>query len=67
MLIRYTCRDMGLSCPFVVKGETVEEVARKALEHIQEKHADEFNSIRSKEQIEDMLKVLARSTRVVVS
>jgi len=66
MLIRYACRDMGLNCPFVVKGETIEEVTRKALEHVREKHADEFNSIRSPAEIEEMSKALMRSTRVVV-
>jgi predicted small metal-binding protein len=65
MLIRYSCMDMGLSCHFMVKGETAEEVAQKALEHIQEKHSDEFNNITTPAQIENMLKVLARSTRVV--
>jgi predicted small metal-binding protein len=65
MLIRYSCKDMGLNCPFNVKGQTIEEVTHKALEHIQENHADEFNSILSPEQITDMYKVLARSTRVV--
>lgn len=65
MLIRYSCRDMGLNCPFMVKGETVEEVTKKALEHVREKHGDEFNLIHSPAQIEQMEKALARSTRVV--
>ena len=41
MLIRYTCRDMGLKCPFVVKAETQEEVIQKALAHIREEHTDD--------------------------
>jgi predicted small metal-binding protein len=65
MLIRYACKDMGLNCPFVVKGETVEEVTQKALEHVREKHADNFNSIHSQAQIDEMQRALARSTRVV--
>jgi predicted small metal-binding protein len=65
MLIRYSCKDMGLNCPFNVKGATIEEVTHKALEHIQEHHADDFNIIHSPEQIEEMYKILARSTRVV--
>ncbi len=67
MLIRYACKDMGLSCPFVVKGETLKEVTEKALEHVREKHADDFNIIQSPVQIEEMRKALARSTRVVIS
>jgi predicted small metal-binding protein len=66
MLIRYSCKDMGLNCTFVIKGETLEEVTMKALEHVREKHADSFNIIHSPAQIEEMQKALARSTRVVV-
>ena len=65
MLIRYSCKDMGLNCAFVVKGETLEEVINKALEHVREMHAGDFNIINSQAQIEEMQKALARSTRVV--
>jgi predicted small metal-binding protein len=65
MLIRFSCKDMGLSCPFVVKGKTVDEVTQQALEHIREQHAQEFNIIDTPAQIESMRQSLARSTRVV--
>jgi len=65
MLIRYSCKDMGLDCAFVVKGTTMEEVMQKALEHVREQHANEFNTIRSAAEIDQMQKALARSTRVV--
>ncbi len=65
MKIQYTCKDMGLNCPFVVRGETVEDVVQKALEHIQENHSQDFNSIQTPAQIDEMQKSLARSTRVV--
>jgi len=65
MLIRYSCKDMGLNCSFVVKGETLDEVTKKALEHVQEKHTDDFNLIQSPGEIVQMEQSLARSTRVV--
>jgi predicted small metal-binding protein len=65
MLIRYSCKDMGLKCSFVVKGETLEEVTKQALDHVRENHTREFNSINSLEEIEQMERALARSTRVV--
>lgn len=65
MLIRYACKDMGLNCPFIVKGSTMEEVMQKALEHVRSEHADDFNLIHTSEQIEQMRQALARSTRVV--
>ncbi len=65
MLTRYSCKDMGLNCAFVVKGETLEEVAKKALEHVLEKHTGDFNNIQSPEEREQMEQALRRSTRVV--
>ena len=66
MLIRYSCKDMGLNCSFTVKGKTVEEVTQKALEHVREQHANDFNNIHSPAEIEQMEQALMRSTRVVV-
>jgi len=65
MLIRYTCKGMGLKCPFVVDGVTLEEVSKKALEHVLEKHSNDFNSITTPAEMEKMKQSLARSTRVV--
>lgn len=65
MLFKYACKDMGLRCTFSVKGETVEEVTKKALEHVRENHAADFNSINSPAEIEQMKRALARSTSVV--
>jgi predicted small metal-binding protein len=67
MLIKYACKDMGLNCAFVVKGETLDEVTQKALEHVREMHANEFNTIHSPAEILQMEQALARSTRIVVS
>ncbi len=67
MLFKYTCKDMGLNCTFMVKGETLEEVTRQALEHVREKHKDDFNSLNSPGEIEKMAQALSRSTKVVAS
>ena len=32
------CKDVGLNCKFVAKGETVNEVLKKATEHAREHH-----------------------------
>jgi predicted small metal-binding protein len=65
MLIQYTCKDMGLDCPFRIKGDTIENVIEKALEHIREQHTEDFKAFLSPVEIESMKKSLARSTRVV--
>jgi len=56
---------MGLKCTFTVKGETIEEVTKKALEHVREAHSSEFNALHSPSEIEQMERALARSTCVV--
>ena len=64
MLYRYSCKDMGLPCDFVIKCETQEEATQKALEHVREKHSQDFNPINSPTEINQMKKSLARSMRV---
>ena len=65
MLIRYSCKDMGLKCSYMVKSESQEDVIQQALAHVLENHTLEFNSIQSPEEIERMEKALALSTRIV--
>jgi len=65
MLIRYSCKDMGLNCSFVYKGVTLEEVSRRALEHVRAEHAKDFNVLDDPYKVEQMRQALARSTRVV--
>jgi predicted small metal-binding protein len=65
MLIKYSCKGMGLNCPFFLTGETVEEVTKKAFEHVREQHVNDFNSFESPTEIEQMEQALARSTHVV--
>jgi predicted small metal-binding protein len=65
IMIQYACKDMGLKCDFHVKGQTLDEVTKKALEHVREMHASDFNSMHTPAEIETMQKALARSTRVV--
>ncbi len=39
------CRDLGMDCNHVVKGENNEEIIKGALEHASEVHADMLASI----------------------
>jgi len=56
---------MGLACSFMVKCETLEEVTRKAMEHVQQNHANDFNNVVTPVEVERMERALSRSTRVV--
>ena len=65
MLIRYACKDMGLNCTFLIKGESLEDVVLKALAHVKENHAKDFNSLHTPAEVEQMKQSLARSTRII--
>jgi predicted small metal-binding protein len=56
---------MGLNCSYFIKGENLEEVVNTALQHVREKHANDFNSIHTPAEIEQMKQSLARSTRIL--
>jgi len=66
MLYKYTCKSMGLNCPFMATDATLEEVTKIALEHVREKHTKDFNNINTEEEIKRMSLALERSVRVVV-
>jgi predicted small metal-binding protein len=66
MLYKYTCKSMGLNCPFVATDASLEVVTKKALEHVMEVHKKDFNNIESPEEIQRMSQALERSVRVVV-
>jgi predicted small metal-binding protein len=64
-MIQYTCKDMGLSCSYRIKGDSFESLILEALEHIREKHTQDFRTITSPAEIEAMKRSLERSTRIV--
>ena len=66
MLFRYSCKDMGLICPFIAKSEALEEVTKTALEHVLAEHREKFNNLQPPRKIERMRLALERSTRVEV-
>jgi predicted small metal-binding protein len=36
---RLACRDIGLDCDYIIKGETEEEIIKNAVQHAWEIHA----------------------------
>ena len=39
---KFTCKDMGISCDFEVRGQNFEEVLDSATRHAEEKHWEEI-------------------------
>jgi predicted small metal-binding protein len=44
---KLACRDIGLDCGYIIKGETEEEVIKNAKQHIWEVHAIKQDEITS--------------------
>lgn len=42
MAISIGCRDLGVDCRFVTKGETKEVVVNSLIRHTQEEHSDDW-------------------------
>jgi predicted small metal-binding protein len=38
MAYTLACRDFGTSCPYVARGETIDEVVQDAMKHAKEVH-----------------------------
>jgi predicted small metal-binding protein len=65
MIIKFSCKEMGLNCDFTVQGEQLEEIMEETLAHVQKTHADEFDTIRLPERIERMAFAPKHTTQAV--
>jgi predicted small metal-binding protein len=52
-----SCKNMGVECDFVAKGETAEEVKAKAMEHAKMEHADMLKDMTEDQKKEMMMKM----------
>jgi predicted small metal-binding protein len=50
VMLKFTCKDVGLDCNFVAMGETVEEVRDKAFAHAGVVHADMMKNMSEEQQ-----------------
>lgn len=58
-MMTLTCRDMGVDCPHVIKGDTEEEVMRKAMEHGKMEHREKMDEMMKKysqDEIKEMMR-----------
>ncbi len=61
-MLQLACKDLGMNCPNVVSGTTVDEVKKKAMSHAQIVHADALSKMTPK-QMADMDKVMESKIR----
>lgn len=57
------CKDMGVDCPWVGKGETDDEVMMKAKEHAMMDHKEWWDETGSKMPEEEMRKMLMNTIK----
>jgi len=38
MVLKLACRDLGVDCPYVAHGETIEQVMAEGARHVKEAH-----------------------------
>ncbi|MFC2021027.1 DUF1059 domain-containing protein [Chloroflexota bacterium] len=59
MAYTLACRDSGVDCDFVAKGETVEEVMQNGVAHVKEVHGytdEQLNDPKFQEEITKLIK-----------
>jgi len=50
-MLKFACKDIGVDCDFVARGETVEEVKEKAFAHAGVVHAEILKSMTEEQRI----------------
>jgi len=59
MAYTLACRDSGIDCPYVSRGETVEEMWKDASKHVKEVHGytdEQLNDPKLKEEMKSLIK-----------
>jgi predicted small metal-binding protein len=60
-MLKFECKELGTNCSYVAKGNTLEEVKKDAMQHVQNIHKDLMAKM-SPQQMEDINKTLTRMT-----
>jgi predicted small metal-binding protein len=59
MAYTLACRDSGVDCPYVARGETMEEMWKDASKHVKEVHGytdEQLNDPKLKEKMQSLIK-----------
>jgi predicted small metal-binding protein len=60
-MMKFECKELGTSCSYVAQGNTIDEVKKDAMQHVQTVHKDLIAHM-STQQRSDMEKTLTRKT-----
>ena len=53
MAYKLSCRDLGADCPYVARGETIDEVVQGAMKHAKEVHGYTDEQLNDPKMIEE--------------
>ena len=58
MAYTLACKDAGVDCPYVARGETMDEVFADATKHVKEAHGYTDEQLKDPETVEMMKKMV---------
>jgi len=61
MAYSIACRDTGVDCSYVARGETEEELLQDATKHVKEKHGYTDEQINDPKFLEEVKKVMKKT------
>jgi predicted small metal-binding protein len=59
MTYKLACEDVGVSCPFVAEGETMDEMMKNAVKHVKKAHGytdEQINDPKMQKEIKAAIK-----------
>ena len=61
MAYTFACRDFGVDCPYVARGETIDEVIAEGAKHAKEVHGYTDEQLKDPKLIEAVKKVIKKT------
>jgi len=61
MAYTLACRDAGIACDFVARGETEEEVLKKGIKHVKEVHVYTDKQVNDPKFLEESKKIIKKT------
>ena len=61
MAYTFACRDLGVDCPYVARGETIDEVIAEGAKHAKEVHGYTDEQLKDPKLIEAVKKAIKKT------
>jgi len=61
MAYTLACKDAGITCPYIARGETEEEVLQESIKHVKEAHSYTDEQLGDPKFLEEAKKLIKRT------